>query len=93
MSITHNTYENGKVMSLRFKTSTGRDATVGVIEPGVYDFGVIDRQETIVVIDGELVINGEKVVAGSSCPHIIVEAGKEVNIAAVKTAAYICYYG
>jgi uncharacterized protein YaiE (UPF0345 family) len=48
----HNTYFDGGVQSLGFEQNGAR-ATVGVIEPGTYEFGT-DAPERMTVISGAL---------------------------------------
>ena len=48
-----NEYFNGTVKSLGYDSSEGK-STIGVIEPGEYEFGT-SSHETMIVIEGELV--------------------------------------
>ena len=48
-----NEYFNGTVKSLGYNSAEGK-STIGVIEPGEYEFGT-SSHETMVVIEGELI--------------------------------------
>jgi len=92
--IKHNTYFDGQVQSLGFKQDED-DATIGVVEPGDYNFGVAERPETIKVISGQLIINGSLRVASVAAKDSIYEikSGEAIEISATLTAAYLCIYG
>ncbi|RYY33052.1 MAG: DUF1255 family protein, partial [Sphingobacteriaceae bacterium] len=47
-----NSYFNGAVKSLAYTSAEGK-STIGVIEPGEYEFGT-SQHETMVIIEGEL---------------------------------------
>jgi len=57
MAIIRHEYFKGKVQSLEFRCG-GKKRTVGVVEPGTYDFKIAETDEIIQVIEGTLVING-----------------------------------
>lgn len=86
--IKHNVYEKGRVQSLGFKDCE-QDCTVGVLEPGLYDFGQAKRQEAIRVLTGYITINGKSVIAGEM---IVVVPGEKIVILATATASYLCRY-
>ena len=52
--ISANEYFDGTVKSLGYETPHGK-STVGVMEPGDYEFGT-DYHETMTVVEGELVV-------------------------------------
>lgn len=87
--IKHNVYFNGAVQSLGAENVKGTDFTVGVVEPGEYDFGTATRTEEIRVILGCLKINGV-LVFGST--RRIIPTGRRIRIKADDTAAYVCCY-
>ena len=49
-----NEYFNGTVKSLGYNSAEDK-STIGVIEPGEYEFGT-SSHETMVVIEGELIV-------------------------------------
>jgi len=59
MAIIPHEYFGGKVQSLEF-TCGGKKKTVGVVEPGKFDFKIAPVGEIIRVIEGTLVINGKE---------------------------------
>lgn len=98
MAIQHNTYEGGKVQSLGFTSERGHELTVGVLEPGEYNFGVAKRRETIHVSYGLIEAKGKRVVmsainASNPDYFIVFEPGEEIRLKCYHTAAYICLYG
>lgn len=84
----HNVYFDGAVQSLGFRNGT-QDCTVGVIEPGLYDFGKADRQETITVLTGYITVNGDSVIAGEK---VVIIPGQTIVIGATDPAAYLYRY-
>ena len=102
MAIKHNVYEDGKVQSLGFTSEPsfhnmpGRDVTVGVLEPGKYNFGVAKRRETIHVTFGHIMAKGKNVVhsdTSSAEGELVFEEGEEIVLECQCVTAYICLYG
>jgi len=90
-AIKHNSYYDGKVQSLGFSRENN-DATVGVLEPGEYDFGRASRRETIKVVHGTLhhiPTNRDF----SESQVLTVEPGEEIKLSCAEHVAYVCYYG
>jgi len=85
----HNTYFEGAVQSLGFSDDNGR-ATVGVVEPGDYDFGTAKTEERITVTTGKLTINGREYRMGETCT---IPTGEVILIAAEVFSSYVCRYG
>jgi purine/pyrimidine-nucleoside phosphorylase len=88
----HSSYFDGKVQSLGMNSPEGF-ATVGVIEPGAYNFST-SKQETMVVTEGSLsyrLPNQEWKVAKKG-EKFIVAPGVAFDCKADKDASYICYY-
>jgi hypothetical protein len=89
-----NEYFEGRVKSIGFNTAT-LPATVGVMEPGSYEFGT-SQKETMTVISGELVVKlpGEhdwrSFVPGS---HFVVAADQRFQLKVAVATAYLCTYG
>lgn len=88
--IQHNEYFTGSVQSLRATSRKGLEFTVGIIEPGDYDFGTASRTEEIQVILGVLEINGTPVFGPTNV--FVIPKGGAINIRADDTAAYVCRY-
>lgn len=88
-----NEYFDGRVKSIGFKTAT-LPATVGVMEPGDYEFGT-SQKETMTVVSGELTVKlpGERewrsFGAGSS---FVVGAGQTFQLEVATATAYLCTY-
>ncbi len=87
--ITAKTYFGGSVQSLGFQDGTQR-CTVGVVDPGTYDFGKAEHRETIAILTGYLTINGTNYFPGERCE---ISAGDSIQIEAKSTASYLCRYG
>lgn len=93
MSVKHRTYFGGSVQSLELLTAKGR-ATVGVIEPGTFQFEAED-EEHIHVVAGTLRarLPGRAEWAeyrtGEVC---VVPAGSKFDVAPKEHVAYLCYY-
>lgn len=91
--IKHNVYmfpnTGGEVQSLGFQTALNQDATVGVIQPGEYDFGIAKRHEKITVVYGTLHINRNQIDDGQ---HFVILAGSPIRIRAEEVAVYLCFY-
>jgi len=88
-----NEYFEGRVKSIGFQTAT-LPATVGVMEPGDYEFGT-SKKETMTVVSGELVVklpgarDWQTFVAGS---HFVVEADRKFQLKVAVATAYLCTY-
>ncbi|MEI6280461.1 MAG: pyrimidine/purine nucleoside phosphorylase [bacterium] len=89
MAITHNSYYEGRVQSLGFTDGNGKDATVGVLEPGIYKFGRAERREIIIVLHGTIFAKGQILAIHDT---ICFEVGEEVEVEVRETAAYGCVY-
>lgn len=87
-----NEYFDGKVKSLAMVCENGL-ATVGVMEPGVYEFGT-SSEEIMQIIEGEMNVtlsdNTKQVYhKGQSFK---VPANTRFQVEVSKDTAYICYY-
>ncbi len=60
--IKRNVYFEGAVQSLGAASGEGVQLTIGIVEPGEYDFGTTSRTEEIRVVLGLLYINGHSVI-------------------------------
>ncbi len=97
MGITHHVYFEGAVQSLgeTFEGLTKWDFTVGIMEPGRYDFGIAERYESIRILLGNATIDGREVSAGPGPigeDRIVVTQGKRIIVEAHGVVAYICKY-
>ncbi|MBC6111982.1 pyrimidine/purine nucleoside phosphorylase [Pedobacter fastidiosus] len=91
--ITENQYFDGNVKSLGYETIEGK-STVGVINPGEYEFGTANK-EIMHVVEGELIVllKGETdwqiIKAGSSFE---VPSSSSFKVKADVQTAYLCQY-
>ncbi|XMO88192.1 pyrimidine/purine nucleoside phosphorylase [Algibacter sp. AS12] len=91
--ISANEYFDGQVKSLGYKSETG-NSTVGVMEPGEYEFGT-STHETMIVVEGEMMVKlpGETdwstYKAGSSYQ---IEANQKFQVKVASQTAYLCQY-
>ena len=88
-----NEYFNGKVKSLAVHSNTGKK-TVGVMEPGEYEFDT-QTKEAITVISGEFSVyfaeydEWEDFGAGASFE---IPAGSKFKVKVTQDTAYLCEY-
>ena len=88
-----NEYFDGKVKSLAVHASTGKK-TVGVMEPGEYEFDT-QTKEAITVISGEFSVyfaeydEWEDFGAGASFE---IPAGSKFKVKVTQDTAYLCEY-
>ncbi|SER46325.1 pyrimidine/purine nucleoside phosphorylase [Pedobacter rhizosphaerae] len=91
--ITENQYFDGQVKSLGYQTTAGK-STVGVINPGEYEFGTAQK-EIMNIIEGELAVlfsgksDWETFQAGS---FFEVPANDSFKVKATVQTAYLCQY-
>lgn len=86
--IKHNSYFDGKVQSLGFQAAGG-NATVGVMEPGVHDFGQASIPEEITVVAGRVEAKGASYGKGGVFGF---EPGDRIVFDVKETLAYLCQY-
>lgn len=88
----HSSYFNGKVQSLSMNSPEG-SATVGVMEPGSYQFSTT-QQETMVVTEGTLLYRfpGEDWKTVNKGERFVVAPGSAFDCEAKNDVSYICYY-
>jgi uncharacterized protein YaiE (UPF0345 family) len=89
----HSVYFEGKVQSLEVRAAGGR-ATVGVIEPGRYNFST-SSEEHIVLVEGSMKVrlpgkDWREISKGG--PELVVPKDASFDIEAPADVAYICYY-
>ena len=91
--ITENQYFDGNVKSLGYETTEGK-STIGVINPGEYEFGTANK-EIMHVVEGELIAllpnqtEWKSFKAGTSFE---VEANSSFKVKAETQTAYLCQY-
>ena len=89
-----NEYFDGKVMSIALQTET-LPATVGVMEPGDYEFGT-SQHEVMTVVSGALTVqlpgatDWQTFAAGETFE---VEANSKFQVKVAVDTAYLCLYG
>lgn len=91
--ITTNEYFDGNVKSLGYTTEAGK-STVGVMEPGDYEFGT-STHEVMTVVEGELVVQlpGEtEFKSYKNGESFEVEANKSFKVKVVGFTSYLCTY-
>lgn len=91
--ISINSYFEDQVKSLGYTTTEGK-STVGVMEPGTYEFGT-SVHETMHVIEGEMTVKLPEssewriYKAGESYE---IEADKKFQVKVTEQTAYLCKY-
>ncbi len=87
---THNSYFGGSVQSLGFIVDK-TDHTVGVIQPGEYEFDATQHEEVRVVI-GDLVDlrDNKNYGPGQTLPQF--DPGAKVRLACICVVVYVCRY-
>jgi uncharacterized protein YaiE (UPF0345 family) len=91
--ISANEYFNATVKSLGYETSEGK-STVGVMEPGDYQFGT-DSHEIMTVVEGELVValpGASEAISYKSGQTFEVAANSSFKVTAVGQTSYLCNY-
>ncbi|MCC8408001.1 pyrimidine/purine nucleoside phosphorylase [Mucilaginibacter sp. UR6-1] len=89
-----NEYFEGSVKSLAYTSAEGK-STIGVIEPGEYEFGT-SQHETMKIIEGELhaLLPGDdetwQIYTNGNSFEIA--AGKSFRVKADKQVSYLCKY-
>jgi len=88
-----NEYFGGAVKSLGYDSADGK-STIGVIEPGEYEFGT-SSHETMVVIEGELIalLPGQtEWKSFKNSQFFEVEANSSFKVKAMSQTSYLCKY-
>lgn len=91
--ISENQYFEGNVKSLGYENHNGK-STVGVINPGEYEFGTACK-EIMHVIEGELLAqlpNSENWQSFKTGDFFEVEANETFKVKATTPTAYLCQY-
>ena len=88
-----NEYFEGNVKSLGYSASEG-NSTVGVMEPGDYEFST-SSHETMIVIEGELqaiLPNSEDKKSFKAGEKFEVPANSSFKVTAIGQTSYLCKY-
>ncbi len=87
-----NAYFQDTVKSLGYETNEGK-STVGVMEPGVYEFGT-STHETMIVIEGTLkaTLPGEDEISYSAGQKFEVPANITFKVESIGQSSYLCKY-
>lgn len=88
-----NAYFEDTVKSLGYETTEGK-SSVGVMEPGIYEFGT-STHETMIVIEGELkaTLPGESAATSYKAgQRFEVPANVTFKVEAVGQTSYLCKY-
>jgi uncharacterized protein YaiE (UPF0345 family) len=91
--ISTNEYFDAKVKSLGYETPEGK-STVGVMEPGDYEFAT-SSHETMIVVEGELIVklkNSNLKTSYKSGEKFEIEANSSFKVTTVSQTAYLCKY-
>ena len=91
--ISVNEYFDGAVKSLGYDSAEGK-STIGIIEPGEYEFGT-SSHETMVVIEGELIalLPGESDWKSyTNSQAFEVPANSSFKVKASSQTSYLCKY-
>jgi purine/pyrimidine-nucleoside phosphorylase len=91
--ISSNEYFDAKVKSLGYASSKG-NSTIGVMEPGDYEFGTSEH-ETMNVVEGELValLPGEtEWKSFKTGTFFEVQANASFKVKSIGQTAYLCQY-
>ena len=91
--IDSNSYFEDTVKSLGYSSAEGK-STVGVMEPGDYEFGT-SSHETMIVIEGELQVTfagTTDVVSFRNGEQFEVEANSSFKVKSVGQTSYLCKY-
>lgn len=91
--IQENSYFDNNVKSLGYETPEG-DSTIGVMEPGDYEFGT-SKHETMLVIEGEMHVKlpGEsefKVINNGEMFQV--DADQKFEVKVISQTSYLCQY-
>lgn len=91
--ISVNEYFDGTVKSLGYAAAQGK-STVGVMEPGEYEFGT-STHETMIVIEGELIAKlpgSEEWISYKAGNSFEVPANAKFQVKSVGQSSYLCKY-
>ncbi len=91
--IDSNSYFQDTVKSLGYSSAEGK-STVGVMEPGDYEFGT-SSHETMIVVEGELQVTfagTTDVVSFKNGEQFEVEANSSFKVKSVGQTSYLCKY-
>ncbi len=91
--ISTNEYFKGNVKSLGYSSARGK-STVGVMEPGQYEFGT-STHETMHVIEGEMAVklpNSSNWLTYKAGTYYEIDANEKFQVKVSEQTAYLCQY-
>ena len=91
--ITTNEYFNGNVKSLGYTSEDGK-STLGLMEPGEYEFGT-STHELMTVIQGELIVqlpNSSEFKSFKAGEAFEVDANNSFTVKTTVFSSYLCQY-
>ncbi|WP_136482419.1 pyrimidine/purine nucleoside phosphorylase [Cognatitamlana onchidii] len=91
--IATNEYFEGQVKSLGYNRTSGK-STIGVMEPGTYEFGT-STHETMQVIEGEMIVklpNNDDWITYKAGESYEIEANQSFQVKVLEQTAYLCKY-
>lgn len=91
--ISANEYFDGNVKSLGYESATGK-STLGVMEPGEYEFGT-SLHETMNVIEGEMTVKlpgSEEWVTYKAGQAYEIDANQKFQVKVAAQTSYLCQY-
>ena len=91
--ISTNDYFDGNVKSLGYTSSIGK-STIGVMEPGDYEFGT-STHETMIVVEGEMTVklpDASEWKTYKTGESYQIEANKKFQVKVSGQTSYLCQY-
>ncbi|MCB9425755.1 MAG: pyrimidine/purine nucleoside phosphorylase [Flavobacteriales bacterium] len=88
-----NEYFDGNVKSLGYQTAIGK-STLGVMEPGAYEFGT-SQHETMIVIEGEMTVKlpgSEDWGVYKAGQSYEIDANQKFQVKVDVQTSYLCQY-
>jgi len=92
--IAHRIFHEGMVQSLRIANidGQGHDGTIGIIQPGTWDFGNVPKGEIIKITSGRVKINGMEYYPEPEYDTCEIESGELLVYKAEAIATYLCIF-
>ncbi len=91
--ISVNEYFDGNVKSIGYTTADGK-STLGVMNPGEYEFGT-STHETMIVVEGEMTVklpDASEWVTYKAGTAFEVDANKKFQVKVSAQTSYLCQY-
>jgi uncharacterized protein YaiE (UPF0345 family) len=92
--IVHKVFHDGGVQSLRIENidGHGHNGSIGVIQPGEWNFGKISSSEILRITSGRVKINRKEYWAEPGHDTCTVKAGSRLTYKAEQIASYVCIF-